>query len=106
MHLTDEPNKPDLDNYVRLSEFVRENNYGIKTLDAMSHYELAEKKAVTLPVVSMNSAEFDKFSGADRMVYYCIGVDESLFSYAASENGSPRHATLRHKRKGIFAVGI
>lgn len=80
MHLTDEPNKPDLDNYVRLSEFVKENNYGIKTLDAMSHYELAEKKAVTLPVVSMNSAEFDKFSGADRMVYYCIGVDENYLS--------------------------
>lgn len=80
MHLTDEPNKPDLDNYVRLSEFVRENNRGIKTLDAMSHYELVEQNAVTLPVVSLNSADFDKFSGVDRMVYYCIGVDENYIA--------------------------
>lgn len=80
MHLTDEPGGDDLARYIALSDFVRKNNYGMKTLDALSHYEIVKQGDVTLPAVILNSGEFDKFADVEKMIYYSVGVDDDYIT--------------------------
>ena len=80
MSLTDEPHGDHIQTYVRLAEFVKKYNGGVKTSDALSNYSFAETGAVDLPVVCTGSYEFDKFYSMDRMLYYCVGVDGNYLS--------------------------
>lgn len=75
MHLTDEPSAAHIDKYVELMNFVKANNFGIKTMDALSHYAFVEKAGLNLPAVSTQSSELALFDNVERLLYYCVGTD-------------------------------
>lgn len=81
MHLTDEPiQDEDVQKYLKLSEFIKANNDGLKTLDAISHFDIVKNNAVSLPAVCTASREFELFEDVDKLLYYCIDVDENYLS--------------------------
>ena len=75
MHLTDEPNDKHIEKYAELSRFVKENNYGVKTMDALSHYELVEKAKIDLPAVATTSDDMELFANMRKLLYYATGGD-------------------------------
>lgn len=80
MHVTDEPNAQHVEKYVQLAEFVKANNYGIQTIDALSHYALAARTKLDLPAVCTQSGELGLFANARRLLYYCVWVDQNRLS--------------------------
>ncbi len=81
MHLTDEPIcDEDIQTYLKLAEFVKANNFGLKTLDAISHFDIVKNNAVSLPAVCTASKEFELFDDTEKLIYYCIDVDENYLS--------------------------
>lgn len=77
LHLTDEPRREHIEKYKRLSALVRSCCGKVKTMDALSEKEAAEQ--VDMPVVAMNSKELPLFDG-DKMLYYCVEVDNDGIS--------------------------
>ena len=75
MHLTDEPIGTQADKYAELSKFIKENNFDIQTMDAMSHYEIVEKSKIDLPVLCLETLDYDLFKNQRKMHYYCEGID-------------------------------
>ncbi|MBO7344626.1 MAG: DUF4091 domain-containing protein, partial [Clostridia bacterium] len=80
MHLTDEPHGEDIETYLKLAEFIKANNYGLKTFDAISHFDIVKNKAVTLPAVCTRSKEFELFENTKKLLYYCIDIDDNYLS--------------------------
>lgn len=80
MHLTDEPTEKHVEKYEKLYKFIKRNNGGMKTMDAISHYEFAKKGIVDVPVVSMSSPDIKFFDDTPHMLYYCIGVDKKYLT--------------------------
>ena len=80
MHLTDEPHGEDIETYLKLAEFIKANNFGLKTFDAISHFDIVKNKAVSLPAVCTRSKEFELFDGTDKLLYYCIDIDDNYLS--------------------------
>lgn len=80
MHLTDEPNEKHIEKYVQLSTFVKTYNYGIKTIDALSYYELVEKTKLDLPAVCTQSGDMQLFANAKKLLYYCVWIDKNCLS--------------------------
>ncbi len=75
IHLTDEPNEKHFDKYEILSKYVRSICQGVKMIDALSHFEYVEKGLIDLPVVCLNSKDLDRFDEYDKLLYYCVWVD-------------------------------
>lgn len=80
MHLTDEPSENHIQRYCRLSKFVRRLNQGMRLFDALSEYSFYQTGAVDLPVVCTASKDIPLFDGAEKLVYYCVGVDRNYLS--------------------------
>lgn len=80
MHLTDEPHGEDIKTYIKLSEFIKKKNYNLKTLDAISHYDIVKSESVNLPAVCTRSKEFDLFKDVAKLIYYCIDIDDNYLS--------------------------
>lgn len=80
MHLTDEPDEKHIQRYCRLSKFVRRLNQGMRLFDALSEYSFYQTGAVDLPVVCTASKDISLFDDAERLVYYCVGVDRNYLS--------------------------
>lgn len=80
LHLTDEPNDKSVEQYQKLSDFVRKFSDGIKTIDALSHEGYVEKGLVDLPAVIMNGADLGRVSGREILLYYCVGVDDDYLT--------------------------
>ena len=72
LHLTDEPRPQHIEQYKKLSAFVKEISKGMKTMDALSEKEAAE--AVDMPVVAMYSKDLPLFD-ENKMLYYCVEVE-------------------------------
>ena len=71
MHLTDEPTGPHVERYTRLYKFIKSINGGIRTFDAMSHYDFYKGGAIDLPAVTIGSSEYDLFDKDKIVAYYC-----------------------------------
>ena len=80
MHLTDEPHGEDIEKYLKLAEFIKKNNYGLKTFDAISHFDIVKNNAVSLPAVCTRSKEFELFEDTEKLLYYCIDIDDNYLS--------------------------
>lgn len=80
MHLTDEPSAEHIERYARLSSFVKSHNFGVKTMDALSNFDLSTKAKIDLPAVSMQSADLPLFDSAKKLFYYCVDVDKNYFT--------------------------
>ena len=80
MHLTDEPNDKHIEKYAELSKFVKENNFGVKTMDALSHYELVGKAKIDLPAVATTSDDMVLFANMRKLLYYCTRVDRNCLT--------------------------
>lgn len=80
MHLTDEPKMKDIEKYSELSAFVKKYNFGIKTMDALSHFDFIEKTKLDLPAVATDSKQIDLFENVRKLFYYCVRVDENYLS--------------------------
>ena len=78
-HVTDEPRAQHIEHYSELSAFVKRHTGGATVMDAVSHYECLSG-GMDLPVVSMNSADLDKFLPlARKLIYYCVEVDQDYY---------------------------
>ncbi len=71
IHISDEPNKDNLDNYIKAYNFVKPLIGDLPTFDALSEYELYEKKVVDLPVVMTSHSKSFIDNGVNHLVYYC-----------------------------------
>ncbi len=81
MHLTDEPTKPHIKRYVKLSKFVKKHNGGIPTIDALSHYEFFKKKGVDIPAVAIDAVDLKLFDSVKfKMLYYCVGMGNNYLT--------------------------
>lgn len=80
MHLTDEPSADHIERYASLSEFVKSHNFGVKTMDALSHFDLSERAKIDLPAVSMQSKDLPLFNETKKLFYYCVDVDENYLT--------------------------
>lgn len=80
MHLTDEPHGKHVEKYEKLYKFIKKNNGGMRTIDALSQFEFASKGIVDMPAVAMNSKDLKLFDETSHMIYYCIGVDNKYLT--------------------------
>ncbi len=80
IHLTDEPKPEHLERYEKLSKYVRSICHGIKIMDALSHYEYADRGLVDLPAVVLDCEDLEKFDDRERMLYYCVWVDKDYIT--------------------------
>lgn len=72
-HISDEPKPPTLETYVAARKTVIKALEGTCVFDALSDYQLYEKKAVDYPVVSDNHIQTYLDNGVkDLWVYYCV----------------------------------
>lgn len=73
-HISDEPDAKDLESYLVAKKGVWKLISSCRVFDALSSYELYEKKAVELPVVSADHIDtFIENGVKDLWVYYCVG---------------------------------
>lgn len=80
MHLTDEPHADHIEKYTELMQFVKANNFGLKTMDALSHFSFVEKAGLDLPAVCTSSDEIGLFKDVKKLLYYCVFVDRDCLS--------------------------
>ena len=74
LHVADEPPLDKIDDYKYVSELVKNNFEGYKTIDALSNYEFYEKGLVEYPVVATDSIEpFLENKVENIWSYYCVG---------------------------------
>ncbi|MEG0570609.1 MAG: DUF4091 domain-containing protein, partial [Oscillospiraceae bacterium] len=72
LHVSDEPDIGDCENYLAASKLVHEHLPQIPIMDAISSFELYEKSSISHPVVAIDHIE--KFLSADTenlFAYYC-----------------------------------
>ncbi|WP_201361865.1 glycoside hydrolase domain-containing protein [Dictyobacter formicarum] len=86
-HISDEPDKMDLDHYKTVSQFVRSFILDYPVIDALSDYEFYQIGTVTNPVPSNDHINyFLEQQVKDLWTYYCCGqykgVSNRFFQYA------------------------
>lgn len=90
-HLSDEPNEKHLEQYKRLSAFLKPLIEGYPMLDALSHYEFYEQGLVDHPVPSNDHIDpFLEHNVPELWTYYCCGqardVSNRFFSMPSARN--------------------
>ena len=72
-HVSDEPSKAQLENYVRAKNIIKPYLQGFKTFDALSNYEFYSTGAVEIPVPASNHiVPFIENGVPDLWTYYCV----------------------------------
>ena len=71
-HISDEPQKKDIDYYESAFKTVKPEIGDCKIMDALSNYEFFEGGCIDIPVVEVSSADIDSFTqgSEDFWVYY------------------------------------
>ena len=72
-HVSDEPSKDHLENYIRAKNIIKPYIEGFKTFDALSNYEFYSTGAVGIPVPASNHImPFIENGVPDLWTYYCV----------------------------------
>ena len=94
IHLSDEPKKTNIEQYRKLSEFLKENISDLKRIDALSNYEYYQENLVDIPIVGLgHTAPFEE-SGARFWVYYCCSMYRNYVSNRFFQMPSQRNRIL------------
>jgi len=90
-HISDEPNKDQLDSYINSKEIVKDILKDFHIMDALSDYEFYATGAVELPIPANNHIEkFIENKVPNLWTYYCCGqwtdVSNRFFSMSSLRN--------------------
>lgn len=93
-HLSDEPNAEHIDRYEELYRFIKQFKNGIKTMDALSHFDFYTRGIVDIPVVASDAAEPFLEHNAKHFVYYCGAQNKGYVSGRFFAMPSERNAVI------------
>ncbi len=79
-HISDEPQKAHLDNFLYLKEKIRKYFPNVKILDALSNIEFSKQKYVDLSIVPTDRAETFRKEGLLKWAYYCTSQSKDYLS--------------------------
>lgn len=90
-HVSDEPSKEHLEQYVKVSSILKPLIEGYPMMDALSDYAFAESGATDHPVVASNHIEpFLEHNVQGLWTYYCVGqtkeVSNRFFAMPSARN--------------------
>ncbi len=90
-HISDEPNEEHLDQYKRLSDFLKPILKGYPIMDALSHVEFYDQGMVENPIPATNHIEpFLERNIPNLWTYYCCGqcklVSNRFFAMPSARN--------------------
>ncbi len=109
-HISDEPNKECLDDYLKAKNEAEKYLKGFKIIDALSHYDFYEKGIVKNPVVTLNNA-MDFYGHIDNLwVYYCCAqykdVSNRFIAMPSYRNRSIALQFFKYNIKGFLQWGF
>ncbi len=73
LHISDEPQPKDLENYLAMAKLVRDLLPGIRTIDALSDREFIDAEALDMPVPIVGCVDKFRRAGVECMCYFCCG---------------------------------
>ena len=79
-HVSDEPLKEHLDNFLYLKDKVRKYFPNVKIMDALSNIEFTKEKYVDLAIVPTSSTEVFRKEGLLKWAYYCTSQSKDYLS--------------------------
>ncbi len=109
-HISDEPEKIHLDDYVKLHKYVSKFIQGFKTMDALSDFELYQRGAVDIPVCATDCIEpFLENKVAPLWSYYCtaqfLDVSNRFIAMPSSRNRIYATQIYKYGLDGILHWG-